>query len=263
MVIDNYEWFVIDNNTQPVFKQKIKEGKNIGIISEAGCPGVADPGQELIAIAQEMNAQVKPLVGPNSILLALMASGMNGQHSPPTSGSISSSARSTVSAGNGRTCGSTSSGRGPRRPTCAASWPSSGWGRWSRCRASSTRTTSIACSVPPRSTCAPPTRRRWGQVVVESAAYGLPTLARDVPGLRDSIREGETGWLADTDGVDPAGVVNALVTGMRAALQELEIPGEQEAYAAGCRAWADLFSWKHMHDRVVAVVSEELAARGR
>ena len=79
MVIDNYEWFVIDNKAQPVFKQKIKERKNIGIISEAGCPGVADPGQELIAIAQEMNAQVKPLVGPNSILLALMASGMNGQ----------------------------------------------------------------------------------------------------------------------------------------------------------------------------------------
>jgi len=79
MVIDNYEWFVIDNNAQPVFKQKIKGGKNIGIISEAGCPGVADPGQELIAIAQQMNVQVKPLVGPNSILLALMASGMNGQ----------------------------------------------------------------------------------------------------------------------------------------------------------------------------------------
>ena len=79
MVIDNYEWFVIDNNAQPVFKQKIKGGKNIGIISEAGCPGVADPGQELIAIAQQMNIQVKPLVGPNSILLALMASGMNGQ----------------------------------------------------------------------------------------------------------------------------------------------------------------------------------------
>jgi 16S rRNA (cytidine1402-2'-O)-methyltransferase len=79
MVIDNYEWFIIDNNAEPVFKQKIKERKNIGIISEAGCPGVADPGQELICIAQEMNAQVKPLVGPSSILLALMASGMNGQ----------------------------------------------------------------------------------------------------------------------------------------------------------------------------------------
>ena len=61
------------------FSEKIKEGKNIGIISEAGCPGIADPGQQLIAIAQELNIEVKPLVGPNSILLALMASGMNGQ----------------------------------------------------------------------------------------------------------------------------------------------------------------------------------------
>ncbi len=82
VVIDNYEWFVIDkaeNENRFAFKQKIKEGKNIGIISEAGCPGVADPGQTLITIAHEMNAEVKPLVGPNSILLALMASGMNGQ----------------------------------------------------------------------------------------------------------------------------------------------------------------------------------------
>ncbi len=61
------------------FRKKIKEEKTIGIISEAGCPGVADPGQQLVAIAQEMNIEVKPLVGPNSILLALMASGMNGQ----------------------------------------------------------------------------------------------------------------------------------------------------------------------------------------
>ena len=60
--------------------KKIKEGKTIGIISEAGCPGVADPGQQLVETAQNLNVQVKPLVGPNSILLALMASGMNGQH---------------------------------------------------------------------------------------------------------------------------------------------------------------------------------------
>ena len=60
-------------------EKKIKEEKTIGIISEAGCPGIADPGQQLVAIAQEMNIEVKPLVGPNSILLALMASGMNGQ----------------------------------------------------------------------------------------------------------------------------------------------------------------------------------------
>ncbi|MGZ3922952.1 MAG: SAM-dependent methyltransferase [Flavisolibacter sp.] len=82
MVIDDYEWYNMKEATEQVrssFRQKIKEEKNIGIISEAGCPGVADPGQHLIAIAQQMNVTVKPLVGPNSILLALMASGMNGQ----------------------------------------------------------------------------------------------------------------------------------------------------------------------------------------
>ena len=82
IVIDNYEWFTIHKTEEEainIFKQKLKEGKTIGIISEAGCPGVADPGQLLVAAAQEMNVEIKPLVGPNSILLALMASGMNGQ----------------------------------------------------------------------------------------------------------------------------------------------------------------------------------------
>jgi len=81
IVIDNYEWFVATETSTALdaFKQKIKDGKHIGIISEAGCPGVADPGQELVAIAHEMDAEIRPLVGPNSILLALMASGMNGQ----------------------------------------------------------------------------------------------------------------------------------------------------------------------------------------
>jgi len=79
MIIDDYEWHVISDKTTDAFKKCLKENKNIGIISEAGCPGVADPGQQLVAIAQEMNVEVKPLVGPNSILLALMASGMNGQ----------------------------------------------------------------------------------------------------------------------------------------------------------------------------------------
>lgn len=78
MVIDDYEWQLV-TDTQAIFKTRLKEGKTIGIISEAGCPGIADPGQELIAIAQEANTLIKPLVGPNSILLALMASGMNGQ----------------------------------------------------------------------------------------------------------------------------------------------------------------------------------------
>ena len=79
MVIDDYEWYTIGDDSTASFKQRLKEDKIIGIISEAGCPGVADPGQTLIAIAQEMGATVKPLVGPSSILLALMASGMNGQ----------------------------------------------------------------------------------------------------------------------------------------------------------------------------------------
>ena len=82
IVIDDYEWFTIhkaENEVLNAFRQKINEGKNIAIISEAGCPGIADPGQILIAAAQEMNATIKPLVGPSSILLALMASGMNGQ----------------------------------------------------------------------------------------------------------------------------------------------------------------------------------------
>lgn len=82
-VIDNFEWHSIHKVEQEqiiVFKQKIKEGKNIAIISEAGCPGVADPGQLLVREAQKLNVEVKPLVGPSSILLALMASGFNGQH---------------------------------------------------------------------------------------------------------------------------------------------------------------------------------------
>ena len=81
IVIDDYEWFTMSGEQAitNAFRQKIKEGKRIGIISEAGCPGVADPGQLFAGIAQQLNATIKPLVGPNSILLALMASGMNGQ----------------------------------------------------------------------------------------------------------------------------------------------------------------------------------------
>lgn len=62
------------------YLKSIAEGKNIGIISEAGCPGVADPGAEVVAIAHTRNITVVPLVGPSSILLSLMASGFNGQH---------------------------------------------------------------------------------------------------------------------------------------------------------------------------------------
>ena len=82
IVIEAYEWFAIHNAEEEElrnFTQKIKKEKTIAIISEAGCPGVADPGQILIAAAHKLNSIIKPLVGPSSILLALMASGMNGQ----------------------------------------------------------------------------------------------------------------------------------------------------------------------------------------
>ncbi|MBV9988687.1 MAG: SAM-dependent methyltransferase [Chitinophagaceae bacterium] len=82
MVIDNYQWFAIhkaEEQVRKTFIDTLRSGKNAGIISEAGCPGVADPGQLLVEAAQSANIKVRPLVGPNSILLALMASGMNGQ----------------------------------------------------------------------------------------------------------------------------------------------------------------------------------------
>ncbi|HEX9979795.1 MAG TPA: SAM-dependent methyltransferase [Flavobacterium sp.] len=56
------------------------EGKNVGLMSEAGCPGVADPGAVIVKMAHEKGIQIVPLVGPSSILLAMMGSGMNGQN---------------------------------------------------------------------------------------------------------------------------------------------------------------------------------------
>jgi len=69
-----------DNNELPSFLNSLLEGKNIGLLSEAGCPCVADPGSEIVRIAHENNIRVKPLVGPSSILLALIGSGFNGQN---------------------------------------------------------------------------------------------------------------------------------------------------------------------------------------
>ncbi|HYK43850.1 MAG TPA: SAM-dependent methyltransferase [Parafilimonas sp.] len=82
IVIDSYEWHTIgDEQTliEKMFRNALSNGSTIGIMSEAGCPGIADPGQRLVQIAQQMNARLCPLVGPNSVVLALMASGMNGQ----------------------------------------------------------------------------------------------------------------------------------------------------------------------------------------
>jgi 16S rRNA (cytidine1402-2'-O)-methyltransferase len=81
--IDDLKFFVLNQHTTPEeFVQYLKplfDGEHIGIISEAGCPAVADPGSEIVKIAHQNDIEVVPLVGPSSIFLALMASGFNGQ----------------------------------------------------------------------------------------------------------------------------------------------------------------------------------------
>ena len=83
IVIDSLTFEVLDKDSQrKVIQDFLNLHKNqayIGVISEAGCPGVADPGALAVSIAQEMGIEVKPLVGPSSILLALMGSGFSGQ----------------------------------------------------------------------------------------------------------------------------------------------------------------------------------------
>lgn len=74
---------ILDKHTDPLdlpgFLNPVEGGKNVGIISEAGVPCVADPGAEIVSIAHRKSLKVRPLVGPSSILLALMGSGFNGQ----------------------------------------------------------------------------------------------------------------------------------------------------------------------------------------
>ena len=81
--IDELTFFELNQHTSPeeisTFLKPMQEGQDMGVISEAGCPAVADPGADVVAIAQQRNYVVKPLVGPSSILLSLMASGFNGQ----------------------------------------------------------------------------------------------------------------------------------------------------------------------------------------
>lgn len=64
----------------PAFLKPIEQGFDVGVISEAGCPGVADPGADVVKIAHQKGYKVVPVVGPSSILLSLMASGFNGQN---------------------------------------------------------------------------------------------------------------------------------------------------------------------------------------
>jgi len=81
--IDELSFYILNKRTTRAavesFLDPVKEGKNIGLISEAGLPCIADPGSEIVKIAHQKNLEVIPLVGPSSIFLALMASGMNGQ----------------------------------------------------------------------------------------------------------------------------------------------------------------------------------------
>ena len=81
--IDGLTFFELNKHTEPneinSFLNPMQSGHSIGVISEAGCPAIADPGADVVAIAQRNNYKVVPLVGPSSILMSLMASGFNGQ----------------------------------------------------------------------------------------------------------------------------------------------------------------------------------------
>lgn len=81
--IESLMFFELNKHTSPEviasFLDPIKKGFHVGVLSEAGCPAIADPGADVVAIAQEKKIKVVPLVGPSSILLSLMASGFNGQ----------------------------------------------------------------------------------------------------------------------------------------------------------------------------------------
>ncbi|MDE6090462.1 MAG: SAM-dependent methyltransferase [Duncaniella sp.] len=81
--IDSLTFTVLDEHTRqediPAMLAPLAEGQPVGVISEAGCPAIADPGADLVAIAQERGYEVVPLVGPSSIILSLMGSGFNGQ----------------------------------------------------------------------------------------------------------------------------------------------------------------------------------------
>ena len=81
--IDTLTFFILNQHTTPEelssFLRPMIEGNDMGVLSEAGCPAIADPGADVVAMAQKNNFKVIPLVGPSSILLSLMASGFNGQ----------------------------------------------------------------------------------------------------------------------------------------------------------------------------------------
>lgn len=81
--IDELTFYTLNKHTSPEdisgYLKPLLEGHSMGVISEAGCPAVADPGADVVAIAQRRNLKVVPLVGPSSIILSVMGSGFNGQ----------------------------------------------------------------------------------------------------------------------------------------------------------------------------------------
>ncbi len=81
--IDELTFYELNRHTDRKFigeyLEAIKQGKDVGIISEAGCPAIADPGADVVAIAQQRGIKVVPLVGPSSIIMSVMGSGFNGQ----------------------------------------------------------------------------------------------------------------------------------------------------------------------------------------
>lgn len=81
--IDSLSFVELNKHTTPesisTYLEPLEKGNSIGVISEAGCPAIADPGADVVSIAQRKGLKVIPLIGPSSILLSLMASGFNGQ----------------------------------------------------------------------------------------------------------------------------------------------------------------------------------------
>lgn len=100
----------------------------------------------------------------------------------------------------------------------------------------------------------------WGQAVIDAAGHGVPTLARDVPGLRDSIRPEETGWLVP-DSTDLEEVRRRISDALAAALADTRLVEVRRARAEACRAWAAEFDWSRMREQTRALAAEEIAGR--
>jgi len=83
VVIDELTFYELNKHTSPEqltgYLKPLEAGESVGLLSEAGCPAIADPGADIVAIAQQKKYRVIPLVGPSSVLMALMGSGFNGQ----------------------------------------------------------------------------------------------------------------------------------------------------------------------------------------